>query len=403
MNFHFFFMGSAGDFFPLFRTSIALLSRGHSVTFVASDEYVWIRPFIEKTPISLVCINADTRFEQGEKPTFDVGGHRSLSDLVEPLVSAHFRYVQDTYVPGNTVFINYIGYVGVKFACEHLGAPYVGVLYAPNPLAETGIFDDDSLAKLSGALQRVASDNHISRVPTVDLTWILSSPYNLAYFPQWMGNLGESVFHAGFPYPVKNDATLPGEVVAFLAERKGEKIVLFTPGTSMPDPAFYAGIVIEACVQLGIHCIVVSHQIGQLALQPEWHGRVLLLGQIEFEAIFDKVDLVIHHAGVGTLSEALRFGVPQLVKPEFWDQFYNASFIETRNVGRAVKKEAFTRETLTYLIDDILKSDDIHQACKKMQVECLNQNGAVISADFLESILVHDKVASQHDPVVETL
>lgn len=387
MNFHFFFMGSAGDFFPLFRTSIELLSRGHSITFVACDEYVWIKPFVDAAGIGFIAMNSDSRYENGEKPTFEVGGHRSLSDLVIPTLDVHWKYVHDTYVPGKTVYVNYIGYAGVKLACEHLGAPYVGVIYSANPLDETGIFDAISIQKITDSANQLLLGYGINKFVSVDLAWLMSSRYNLAYFPEWMDtDIKETYFYAGFPLPDNNNVELPSQVREFLMEKQNEKIVLFTPGTSMPNPVHYADIVIRACAELDVNCIIVSFQSSGINVAPAVQSRVLLLNQIEFEALFDKVDVVVHHAGIGTLSEALRAGTPQLVKPECWDQFYNSDFIKSLNVGVAIAKDAFTVDEVRRQLAELLSSAEIQHACDEISVRCAAQDGIVRSADFLERL-----------------
>lgn len=45
---------------------------------------------------------------------------------------------------------------------------------------------------------------------------------------------------------------------------------------------------------------------------------------VPFSALLVSVDAIVHNGGVGTMSQALRAGIPQLIVPGRWDQPDNA-------------------------------------------------------------------------------
>ena len=55
---------------------------------------------------------------------------------------------------------------------------------------------------------------------------------------------------------------------------------------------------------------------------------------------------LVHHGGIGTCSQALRAGVPQLIQPFAFDQFDNGARIEKLGVGRTISKRSFRAKTL---------------------------------------------------------
>ena len=43
-----------------------------------------------------------------------------------------------------------------------------------------------------------------------------------------------------------------------------------------------------------------------------------------YSTVFPRAAVNIHHGGIGTSAQALRAGLPQLVRPQAYDQFDNA-------------------------------------------------------------------------------
>ena len=62
-------------------------------------------------------------------------------------------------------------------------------------------------------------------------------------------------------------------------------------------------------------------------------GPSLHLDFVEFDYLFPKAKLIIHHGGIGTLAQAVRAKVPQLIRPTSFDQFDNAERVKALALG----------------------------------------------------------------------
>ncbi|HEU4908116.1 MAG TPA: glycosyltransferase [Propionibacteriaceae bacterium] len=73
-------------------------------------------------------------------------------------------------------------------------------------------------------------------------------------------------------------------------------------------------------------------------------------------AVLPLVDLIVHHAGTGTVLGALGIGLPQLLLPQGADQFLNAEMLTAAGAVRAVTNDAqqpgAIGEAVQALLDD---------------------------------------------------
>lgn len=174
-------------------------------------------------------------------------------------------------------------------------------------------------------------------------------------FPEWYAPAqpdwptGIRLF--GFPLePAAEPAPLAEPVERFLAG--GEKPVLWTHGSANYHTAEFVRTAERACAQLGVRGIVVAPRIGETAA-PASPG-VLRLDYAPFDSLFPRCRALVHHGGIGTLSKALRAGLPQLVIPRAYDQFDNAARAERLGFGLGLSYRRLppAAEKLRVLLDD---------------------------------------------------
>lgn len=118
---------------------------------------------------------------------------------------------------------------------------------------------------------------------------------------------------------------LSPELEAFLDE--GEPPVYFGLG-SMRGRLDGA---VEAARRLGERVVL---QRGWAGLElPDDGEDCIAIGEVNQQALFRRVALVVHHGGAGTTTTAALAGRPQVVVPHMYDQYYWGRQVERLNVG----------------------------------------------------------------------
>lgn len=147
-------------------------------------------------------------------------------------------------------------------------------------------------------------------------------------------------------------AALPKELEAFL--EAGPPPVMISFG-SMPDidPAGTTRSVLQAVGRAGCRAIVSSGwaELGEATLPAD----VKAIGDVDFQRLFPRCAAIVHHGGSGTTHIAARSGVPQIVVPHGFDQYYWASRIRELGIGpHEVRRSRLTAGRLAGAIETVL-------------------------------------------------
>jgi UDP:flavonoid glycosyltransferase YjiC (YdhE family) len=89
---------------------------------------------------------------------------------------------------------------------------------------------------------------------------------------------------------------------------------------------------IAACKTLGVRGLLLTG----MPLQQQLPATVAAFDYLPYSRVFSRSAAIVHQAGIGTLSYALRSGRPQLLTPAGFDQFDNARRAARLGVGRVL-------------------------------------------------------------------
>jgi rhamnosyltransferase subunit B len=201
---------------------------------------------------------------------------------------------------------------------------------------------------------------------SIFLDWLHSPLLSLALFPDWFAaatpDWPRPHCHAGFPFYAGEDSALPDSLETFL--REGEAPVVITAGTAMRGARRYFETAIDACASLGLRAVLLAREPGEVpealppfAIHARWAPLVTLL---------PRTRAILHHGGIGTLAEALRAGVPQLVLPRAYDQFDNAMRLEQLGVGMQLDPQNLRAARLAVALHRLLRPGTVDSAAKRI-------------------------------------
>ena len=104
---------------------------------------------------------------------------------------------------------------------------------------------------------------------------------------------------------------LSEEIRRFLAA--GEAPVLWTHGSGNWHTERFARVAARCCRDLGIRGLLVAP--AETTGPGESSDRFFRTAYAPFESLLPRCRAIVHHGGIGTLAEALRAGLPQLIVP----------------------------------------------------------------------------------------
>jgi len=85
--------------------------------------------------------------------------------------------------------------------------------------------------------------------------------------------------------------------------------------------------------------------------------------------VLDRVDVVVHHAGTGTMLSALARGLPQLVVPQGADQFQNTATLMRAGAGRCLIGGDVTPAAVADAVRALLGDGPEREAAGRLQAE----------------------------------
>ncbi len=112
---------------------------------------------------------------------------------------------------------------------------------------------------------------------------------------------------------------LPAELEDFLA--RGEPPIYIGFGSAKTeDPARTTRMFVEAARLAGVRVVLSRGWAGLGA--GELPADVLAIGPVSHSALLPRMRAMVHHGGAGTTHAAARAGIPQVIVPHLFDQFY---------------------------------------------------------------------------------
>jgi rhamnosyltransferase subunit B len=190
---------------------------------------------------------------------------------------------------------------------------------------------------------------------------------SVGLFPAWFGPVQPDwprpLTLGDFPlYDPAPDAAPAPELRRFLDA--GAPPVVFTPGTGNRQTRRYFAAALDALANLGLRGIFLTLHRDQVP--STLPASVLWQEFVPLRALLPHARAVVHHGGIGTLAEALRAGVPQLVAPLAHDQFDNAARIRALGAGRVLHAARIGPSSLTRALRGLLDDPRVRPRCDEL-------------------------------------
>ncbi len=196
--------------------------------------------------------------------------------------------------------------------------------------------------------------------------------------PDWE----EHIHLTGYWYPKDENWKPPPDLVEFLASGTPPVFIGFG-SMPLPDPAGATQIILAALARAGMRGVLHAGWggLGEGDL-PEYAYK---LEYAPYDWLFPHMALVVHHGGSGTTALALRAGVPSLVTPILFDQFFWGDRVAALGVGpRPLPFKRLTVDRLAAAISGAAADEDMRQRAAGLGRLLAAEDGVSRAVELIE-------------------
>ncbi len=402
--------GSLGDLHPCIAIAQALTQSGHQAVVATSEDY---RAFVESAGVLFAPVRPNMTemgdYESLVKKVFDL--YRGPEFLIRHMVMPHLRASFDDLMQasaGSDLLISHPLTVTLPLVAQRRGLPWVATVLSP--LSFMSIYDPPLIAAMpwlhrfgpglhrfafglfrlivrswEWPLRRLRKELGMSPSNQVAIMEGQFSPLrNLALFdpqlaspqPDWPAHVqvcGAPIYDGD-----AEDPSAMEELEAFLAA--GDAPIVFALGSS----AIWMGenfwpYATEAAQRLGRRAILLTGP----NLPDNLPEGVKAFAYLPYSKVFPRAAVIVHHAGIGTLAQAMRAGRPQLIVPVALDQPDNAQHAAALGIARTIPFRKVTADRLVEELEPLLTQMVYVEKARAIAGDLATVNGAQRAADAL--------------------
>jgi UDP:flavonoid glycosyltransferase YjiC (YdhE family) len=409
-------IGSGGDVDPMVGLGRVLKGRGHAVTLLANG---YFEKLARGAGLDFAALGTAEEYLQIQADPAAWDSERGygflLRKLYLPQLRPLYHLIAERYEPGRTVVAGPLLAMGARVANEKIGVPLASILFQPSMLSavhessgsgpppgwatvmyrKLWIWARDFLfvdRLLGPDLAEFRRELGLPSVRHHFWDWTASPQLMIGLFPDWfapsVSDWPAQLRLTGFPlYDEAGVESLPEAARQFLDA--GEPPIIFTFGTGMQQAREIFAESVAACRQLGRRGLLLTRYAEQIP--ADLPSTVQHFAYIPFSQVLPRAAALVHHGGVGTLSQALRAGVPQLVVPFAYDQPDNATRLERLGVAGQVAHTEYRATVVAGALQRLLGSSEVAAHCQDYAGRVRKAAGLEEAARAVEELATRGK------------
>jgi rhamnosyltransferase subunit B len=202
--------------------------------------------------------------------------------------------------------------------------------------------------------------------------WWVSPDKTLGLFPEWFA-VPKVDWPAGFEctgFPLADAGDLLPEsaeklVSDALAPLNGQRPIVFAPGSAHAHAKQFLSAGAQACQRLNLPGVLLSSVADQFPDSLPKH--VITAAYLPFRELMPHALAIVHHGGIGTTSQTISAGLPQIVCPMAFDQFDNGGIVQRAGCGRILPMTRVNADRLTRALSEVLHNQSVLDKAKLRQ------------------------------------
>jgi rhamnosyltransferase subunit B len=212
-----------------------------------------------------------------------------------------------------------------------------------------------------GPVNRLRASYSLPPVRRVMDRWWLSPDGIVAMYPAWFApataDFCPQLVHCGFPLD---------DIDGKDFDPPTDRPIVFTAGSAHHHCRKFFERAVKVCLELHRPGLLLSTFAENFP--TDLPQSVRTMPYASFGRLLPHCSAIVHHGGVGTTSQALLAGIPQVIRPLAFDQFDNATRVEGLGCGRWLRRDKDLARTLAELLSDQATDDGpLRAAALKLQ------------------------------------
>ena len=402
-------IGTAGDVNPFAAVGRALRARGHHVTLVTGASFADVAA---REGFDFVELFSREEYESILQDPYLRRPFRSVKLFMEKSILPCMRRLYDIIAEradSDTIVVAPNHALGARVAQEHLDVPLATLAIAPFAFRTTDqrrpvlgielprwapgfvhsfLFEAENVAgdQIYGrSVNKFRAKFGLEPKRQIFWNWWNSPELVIGMFPDWF-----AAPHQGWPantqlfgFPLYDSfEELPQSLVDYLDDGEPPIVVTFGSGMAQAKDIFAAAA--KACQRIGHRALFITKYSDQVP--EELPETIRHIPYASFPALFPRVACVVHHGGIGTSSQALAAGVPQLIVPFCTDQPDNAMRLERLGTGVSILPGKFTPQRAAETLQKLLSEPQIKKRCLEVAQKCQGGTGLDQVCQALEKL-----------------
>jgi rhamnosyltransferase subunit B len=237
-------------------------------------------------------------------------------------------------------------------------------------------------------LNRLRTELGLPGLARIFRSWIHEADCVIGMFPAWFAepqlDWPDHVVLADFPlYDHGNQDPLSQRLDEFI--EAGPPPVAFSAGTATAAAHGFFKASVEACESAGLRAILLSHFREQVPASLP--NSAIHVDYAPFGALLPRLAAFVHHGGIGSISQALRAGVPQLIRPVAYDQFDNSIRAVRLGVARELLPNRYTAQGVAGALGELTTDATLRQRCRLVATRLTDCNSIAVACGSILSRL----------------
>jgi rhamnosyltransferase subunit B len=376
-------VGSHGDILPFIALANEFIKKGHTVVFYANP---FFKSLISNDEIKFVEIGTIKEYKKMFSSSNNIDSTKSFKLVASEfmrLCPIFYDAIKKDILENNTIIISSSLLFAGRLLEETHNIPCVTIHLSPcvfrsniNPArlvpnwieSKTPLFIKNISwwlldkffyePNFTKPLNKIRKELGLNSVNRIFKSWIHEGSLVIGLFPEWFAkpqsDWDKKIILADFPlYDNCKNNIFSKDILDFL--ESDIPIIGFSAGTATATAQDFFKVSIEACEKLGVKAVLLTHFSEQIPINlPK---NIIYVNYAPFSELLPKLSLFVHHGGIGSTSQTLKAGIPQIIRPVAFDQFDNSIRAVNLGVAKEILAKDYNIKNVSNVINEMLNDE----------------------------------------------